>query len=212
MKLCLLLLLLLLGACATQPKALEPVAANGQGPSRDIHVVSHGKHTGLVIEARVANEAIPEWKQQFGEVNYYEIGWGDAGFYRAESITSRLTLAAVFSPTPSIMHVVAFDENPAIAFPTSEVIRLSIAEANHDNLLRFIASSMEGDEAGVPVHEGRGIYGNSAFYRGVGRYFLCNTCNKWTAKGLYSAGVEVDPVSPISSPDVMKQIRGREGS
>lgn len=203
----LFLLLLLLCSCATLPKALEPVAENGSGPSRDIHVVSHGRHTGLILEAEAVNAVLPEWREQLGEVKYYEIGWGDAGFYRAEAITSRLTFNAIFRPTPSIVHVVGFNEHPAIAFSTSEVIRLSVAEANHYNLLRFIDQSMDRVESGKLVYEGPGIYGNSAFYRGVGRYFLCNTCNKWTAKGLYSAGVDVNANTPIASSDVMRQVR-----
>ena len=207
MKLSTLFLFLLLASCATLPKALEPVTENGSGPSRSIYAVSHGKHTGLIVEAESINAILPEWREKLGDVQYYEIGWGDAGFYRAKSITTRLTLDAIFRPTQSIVHVVGFDEDPTMAFPTSEVVTLSVAQANHDNLVRYIALSLAKDEAGRPVDEGPGIYGNSVFFRGIGRYFLCNTCNKWTAKGLYSAGVDVDPQTPISSHDVMKQIR-----
>ena len=61
MKLVALFLGLLLCSCVTQPKALEPVATNGTGPSRDIHVVSHGKHTGLILEADAVNKHLPDY-------------------------------------------------------------------------------------------------------------------------------------------------------
>lgn len=202
-----LLSLLLLGACTTLPRALEPVAVHGSEPTAVIHVVSHGKHTGLIVDAKALNRAVPELAQRFDDALFYEIGWGDAGFYRALQITTRLTLDAVFRPTPTVVHVVALDQDPALEFPRSEVIRLEVAEANHRVLLRFIRSSFQSGAEGGVLSEGAGIYGNSEFYRGVGRYHLGNTCNKWTAKALFSAGLEVEVASTISSPDVMIQIR-----
>lgn len=209
MRLPAFLLLLALGGCATLPRALEPVTSNDAGPFAEIQVVSHGKHTGLIVEAASLNRLLPELAQRFGQVRHYEIGWGDAGFYRAEQITTGLTVNAVLRPTPTVVHVVALDEDPAVAFPLSEVRRLRVAEPNHEVMLRFICSSFEPGADGRPVSDGPGLYGDSEFYRGVGRYHLCNTCNKWTAKALYSAGVDIEASSTISSPDVMKQIRPR---
>jgi len=48
-----------------------------------------------------------------------------------------------------------------------------------------------------------GIYGNSQFYQGAGKYYLMNTCNKWTTKGLKSIGMEISPTFKLTSSSVM---------
>jgi hypothetical protein len=40
----------------------------------------------------------------------------------------------------------------------------------------------------------------------VGRYHLLNTCNKWTAKALYSAGVDISPSITLRSAGVMNAV------
>ena len=55
-----------------------------------------------------------------------------------------------------------------------------------------------------------GLYGDSQFYKGVGDYHLMNTCNKWTAKGLESAGMDISPTFKLSAGSVMDYIRGSQ--
>ena len=53
-----------------------------------------------------------------------------------------------------------------------------------------------------------GIYGNSQFYKGVGDYYLMNTCNKWTAKGLKSIGMDISPIFKLTADSIMTYIKG----
>ncbi|MGB0743843.1 MAG: TIGR02117 family protein [Opitutales bacterium] len=199
--------LLFLSGCATNPKALRPVDISRRKVPTEIQIVNHGKHTGVIIEAGRLNQRLPELRARFGNPRFYEIGWGDAGFYRANKITAKLALRAVFWPTPTVIHVVSFNEEPRLHFEHSEVVTVEIHEENYEILLDFIKSSFAEDASGEIIAEGKGIYGNSEFYLGTGKYYLFNTCNKWTAKALFSAGLEVDTVTPISANCVMSQIR-----
>ncbi|MFY3756190.1 DUF2459 domain-containing protein, partial [Escherichia coli] len=36
-----------------------------------------------------------------------------------------------------------------------------------------------------------------------GRYGILNTCNKWTAKGLQSAGIEIEPALKLTAGSVI---------
>ena len=52
-----------------------------------------------------------------------------------------------------------------------------------------------------------GIYGNSQFYKGVGDFYLMNTCNKWTAKGLKSAGMDISPTFKLTADSIMDYLK-----
>ena len=88
--------------------ALWPPAAGA--PSVEIHVVSHGYHSGIVLDrtamaeaaARSGDAALIAVAQRFANYRWLEIGWGDEGFYRnvpdAASLTFRLAVRALFWP------------------------------------------------------------------------------------------------------------------
>ena len=56
----------------------------------------------------------------------------------------------------------------------------------------------------VPLN--KGIFENSQFYQGEGDYYLMNTCNKWTAKGLKSAGMDISPAFMLTAGSIMDYI------
>ncbi|MGJ8654533.1 MAG: TIGR02117 family protein [Opitutaceae bacterium] len=207
MKYSLLGFLLLFVGCATTPPALTPISVKESNSDVEISVVSHGRHTGIVVDAKLLNKHLPELESHFGNPKFYEIGWGDAGFYKANQITTGLTLHAIFWPTPTVLHIVSFNEDPQVHFSYSEVVPISIYKDNNKRLFEFIESSFEKNDSGNLISEGEGIYGDSEFFKGTGRYYLFNTCNKWTAKALFSAGMDVNTFYPISATSVMKQIR-----
>lgn len=48
--------------------------------------------------------------------------------------------------------------------------------------------------------------GNSSFYEAEGVYYLLNTCNTWTAKGLKSTGWKISPVFKSTPGSVMTNL------
>ena len=194
--------------CGTLPKALPPVRESPPAPAtRAFHVLSHGWHTGIAVPAADLNGRLPDLAKRFPRATYYEIGWGDAGFYQSPKVTTGLALQAMFHSPGTVVHIVGFNVPPPAYFRTSEVLTVSVGEANYRNLLRYLESSFSRDANGRPLPLGPGLYGNSQFYAATGSYHACNTCNKWTAKALYSAGVDLSPALSLTSDSVVDRVR-----
>ena len=201
------LLLLVIGslvACSTKPHVVE--SSTGQAPwsaTAEVFVVGHGWHTGLVVPAAALQWQLPQLWQRFPQASHLEVGWGDAGFYQAEEVTSGLTMQAIFWPSRSVVHVVAVPSQVQRYFPASQVERLCLDARAMAALLQFMVNSFASDADGKLIPLKKGIYGNSQFYQGQGDYYLFNTCNKWTAKGLKSAGFAISPWWKLRADSVM---------
>lgn len=201
------LLLFTVAACASKPYAIQAKADLPANGPHKIYIVSHGWHTGLVLPASTLQSRLPELKQRFGEVSYLELGWGDKGFYQANEITVGLALRAMFWSSGSVLHVVAVPENVSGYFSESEVKPLCLGDDNLATLLDFIEGSFARDAQGHLITLQNGLYGNSQFYEGIGTYHMLNTCNKWTAKALQSAGMDISPALRLTAGSVMSALQ-----
>ena len=93
---------------------------------KTVYLVGHGWHTGLVV--RVADVSRENWPeiQQFSDYRYAEIGWGDEGFYRMDGLKIGTAVNAAFWPSPSVLHVAAFDVEPDLVFEHSDVVAIEL--------------------------------------------------------------------------------------
>lgn len=197
--------IILLSGCSTFPQAVKPVEDTSPA-QHDIYIVSHGWHTGIIVPAADINVVLPSLSTRFKQALWYEVGWGDKGFYQAKEITSKLTLQAMFWSSGAVMHVVAFSDKPRHYFATSDIQQLTLNSSQHLSLMRYIGRSFVRNETGNPIPLKKGIYGDSQFYAANGRYGILNTCNKWTAKGLQSAGMPIDPALKLTAGSVMRAV------
>ena len=208
MKVILLIVILsLLTACSSKPyvvKHTEMPAAVGQ---EKIYIVSHGWHTGFVVPAKRIQNQLPKLRKRFGDIPYIEFGWGDKDFYQTKEITTGLTLNAILWPTESVIHAVAVPGKVDKYFANSIVEILCLSGKEYSSLLRFISESFYKDEHGEILELKSGIYGNSQFYKGVGNFYFMNTCNKWTAKGLKSAGMDISPTFKLTAGSIMDYVK-----
>ncbi len=180
-------------------------AARGYTPtqSQPIYVVSHGWHTGFIVPADNIQTRIPRLKARFGATPFIEFGWGDKGFYQAKEITTGLTLRALFWSPGSTIHAVAVPENVHGYFANSAIATVCLNDSEYAAFIGFIADSFYKTPQGEVLELRRGIYGDSQFYEGVGRYSIFNTCNKWTAKGLQQAGLDIIPAFSLTAGSIM---------
>ncbi|MFC1588835.1 TIGR02117 family protein [Pseudomonadota bacterium] len=201
-------LLLLITACSSKPYVIKQTDIVVPA-SNEIYVVGHDWHTGFVIPAEAIQAQIPQLEERFGDTPYLEFGWGDEGFYQAEEITSGLSMQAIFWPTESVMHVVAVPLSPDAYFPESKVEILHLDKNQYAMLISFIEQSFYKDANGSVIKLKNGIYGNSQFYKAEGDFYWMNTCNKWTAKGLESAGLDISSTFKLTSDSVMDYLSSR---
>ena len=197
------------------PHAVENKADDG--PNAHVaYMVSNGWHVGVVVPAGPINALLPELKKRFEKnaaagVNYYEIGWGDQGFYEAKEITTLTAVQAMFNSPGSVMHVVAV-HNPAKAFDqsklnkSSQVVKFCLTEAQLANLEKYIVSSFATTTKGELISRRPGLYGDSQFFEAAGTYHFLNSCNTWAAKALRSAGFDVSPTFKLFASQVMNNI------
>lgn len=204
-------LLALLSACSGEPRAVQPrprdEAAAASPRIFPVHVVRHGWHTGLIVPSRELDGVLPELELRFGTPAFYEIGWGDKGFYQAQDITAGLTLRALFRSPGTVMHVAAVPVSPKDSFPGSEVVSFCVSRTELESMIQFLSTSFSRNREGRLVPLSKGIYGDSQFFDAIGRYSAVNTCNTWTAKGLESAGFDIHPPLKLTPGSVMRYLR-----
>lgn len=170
---------------------------------RNIYLVAHGWHTGFVFLAGDIFTLLPGLKARFSEMRYLEFGWGDRRYYQTESSALSEKLLAVLVPSGSTMHVVGLAEKPVKTVDSGQIIELTLEDSGYQSLLKFINNSFYKSQQNHIEEQKNGPFDNSHFYRGVGLYYLFNTCNKWTAKGLKKAGIDISPTFKLSADSVM---------
>ncbi|MGH8691755.1 MAG: DUF2459 domain-containing protein [Burkholderiales bacterium] len=169
---------LLLSACAQQPT--RPCE-----PTRTLYVVSHGWHSGIVVERAELLERRPGLGPDLSQARYVEVGWGEERFYQARETSVSMALRAALWPNASVLQVVPFDEPPRRYFAQSDVVEVRTDAAGYAAALGFIAESFKRSPG--PQRLGPSLYGNGWFYRAEGSFHLFNTCNSWVARALEKA-------------------------
>lgn len=172
-----------------------------------IYVTSNGWHSGIVI-ARVDLPvgAIPE-TADFPNARYFEFGWGDAAYYPDRDAGLGKGAAALFGNSPAVVHLVGLWGSPARVFPDAEVIELSLTPEGFDALIGYLDRSFDRGDTDRVVASAPGLYDISLFYPATGDFHASNTCNHWTARGLQTAGFDIDPTGKRRASRLMAAVR-----
>lgn len=206
----LLLIGVLCHGCATS--VTHPGPSRATRPAAWVYLVSHGWHTGIIMQhADVPPGTWPE-AADFPDAEYLEVGWGDWDYYQAQDVGVWVALKAALWPTASVLNVVGFSGSIAGRYPHSEIVELGLSRGGLGRLSRFIHDSFDrhGHVRVTPL--GAAPFGNSRFYPAVGKFHLFNTCNVWAARALQSAGYPITPSLAITATNLMSKARtlGRE--
>jgi uncharacterized protein (TIGR02117 family) len=211
-----------LTARSADPMLWPPVSG---APTVEIHLVSHGYHSGLVLPRAAMEELASERgnvapiavAQRFNSYRWLEIGWGDEGFYRSvpdvTSLTVRFALRALFLPgNASVVQVVGLISHPRVSFPGSDMVAITLSREGFARLV----SQIDGGFARKPdgtVEEalGPGLYGPSLFYRGVDTFHIFNVCNHWVARLLSAAGLPTAPLLSALPQGLLLDLKWRSG-
>ena len=171
-----LLLTVLLSACAQ--REIRPCE-----PTRTLYVVSHGWHSGVVVERADLVQQMPALAPEIGRKRYVEIGWGEERFYQARETTVGMALRALLQPNSSVLQVVPFADSPRRYFAGSEIVEVRTDDAGYSAALAVMAATFQPHLQRL----GRSLYGEGWFYRAEGSFHLFNTCKAWVAAVLNKA-------------------------
>lgn len=182
----LLALGLFLHGCAA--RWMSPDATTTCQWPRTLFVVSHGWHTGLVVERRDLVKLLPPLAVDIGEEGYVEVRWGEERFYQARDTTVGMALRAVIQRNPSVLQVVPLDRPARDYFRQSEITEILVEEQGYRAALAFLAESFTRTPAQGVIRLSPSLYGNGWFYRAEGSFHAFNNCNTWAARAIEKAG------------------------
>ncbi|MEM1120825.1 MAG: TIGR02117 family protein [Bacteroidota bacterium] len=181
---------------------------NKQSEGVTIYLSGNGFHTDFVLPIQHASF---DWqpfvdldKYDFlnKETGYLAIGWGDRAIYLDLADWSELTLKMavkpMFWPTPTAMHVTAYDNLPEDDAPIKRFQAITISTNQYLQLCCYILGFFEVNaQQRIQLIEGRGYTEKDNFYEAVGKYHLFNTCNTWVSRGLARIGVRAPFWTPL---------------
>ncbi|WP_158500697.1 DUF2459 domain-containing protein [Shimia marina] len=174
----------------------------------------HGYHAGLVIPRegleRFGEGLAEAWLVQFPDADWFEFGWGDAGFYfevpTFDDVTLSIGARALLMPSPSVLHIATGRGSPVEVFAASDHVALKLSDQALSDVLKFVERSAVSPDQLVPV-----LYGVSAFYDGRGKYHLFQTCNSWVSQVLRAGGLASAPGPSVISGGLLWDLQRRYG-
>lgn len=201
------LLLLALYAVAALALAVLPRNA-GFVETHDgipVYVRTNGVHAEFIVPTR---QGEVDWSAEFpaghmralaGPTDWIAFGWGDRGFMVSTPTWSDLhpttAVVALSGLGEGAMHV-EYVETPT-AYKARRV-RLSAAE--YERLVSYIRASFVRDPDGRPRQiDAPGYFDTDAFYEAVPSYTFWYTCNEWTRRALFNAGVRTATWAPFDT-------------
>lgn len=198
MKVAALLLLGLLGGCASLP----PDAVVPDGAAR-IYVIGRGWHTDIGLPVDEVSGPLASLENGFPGVRFMVFGFGERAYYMAQEEGSGEMLAALF-PSKSAILLTALRASPNEAFADHRVVTLRLTQSDVDRIAMEIWQSLE-KRNGAAVRLADGPYVGSMFYASGETYDAFYTCNTWTALLLRDAGFPVD-IHVLFADQVIRQV------
>ena len=171
----------------------------------EVYVISNGVHTDFVLPA----DQLPDewlWEINFddfefskNQLTYMGFGWGDRGFYLDTPTWAELKFStafnALFIPSPTLMHIKAFDKIPS---ENKNFEKLTLTSCQFSKLCHHIWDSFSKNKNNtITLLPNKGYTPNDNFYYARGSYHMFNTCNFWVNNGLRKAGVRTSIWTPV---------------
>jgi uncharacterized protein (TIGR02117 family) len=191
-------------ACAQPPRPNVPATLPLGAVS--FYVVHDSWHSAVVL--RVANlsaEVFPEINH-FPSAQYLEFSWGDRDYFPHPHPGIGLALKAAFWSGGSVLHVVPLHGEPAAVYPQAQVLPLTVARGDFEQLVRFISHSFDRAEPQTAAEARPGLTAESRFYPSVLKFSILRTCNTWVAEALRAANLPIDPKWVISAGSLGRQV------
>ncbi len=174
--------------------------------SVEVYLIKSHWHVGFLLSVNDNLLKRFSFFDSFENYDFIDIGWGDEDFYQNDDIDYFLGAKAILFPTNSVLRVSGHSSGiERIIYWSDYCLKLTLNRNSFNMLLDFIYDSfLLINETPVVTLEKHG--GMIKYYRSVHKYHLFNTCNKWIAKGLEYAGLNVSSSGIITAEDLIKEV------
>lgn len=189
----------------------EPQAVRAASAMKKLVVVKHDWHSSLILSQSdfVAHSGWP-LSQLDSRDALIEFAWGDERYYQAEEPSVTDGIAALFWPTPSVMHVRTWNKKE-FERAKLETVTVNLSDTGYQKTLRYIQESFFApDQRPVPI--GIGLSPKAYFFHANGYFFAFSTCNSWVAKALAYGGIPVFPSLAFTAWGLMSQVRSYQST
>ena len=205
--------MLLAAGCASQSPARTPaftttdVSREATTPHVQIWVLDSGWHTGLVLSRAELGPDLDRLLQPATNAYYFMFGWGNRKFYMAPSPGLGMDIEALF-PSKSTVLIESCENPPRECYTSAirfHIVNVSVAGL--DKLDNYLVQSLQTDMTDKLQALGPGPDAGSEFYASGFSYDAFHTCNTWTAKALYTAGVSINYHGVIFADQLWRQLK-----
>lgn len=171
-----------------------------------IWMISDKFHTGMVFPYEWLLESGFVPPAGFGNPQFVTMSWGNTDAYSAEGISRPFGLLKVlFTPTDSVMELIAFDWSPAEVSPRHRIWRRLTPRSKGRELAAFLNNCTKKDASGRPVVVRPASWGKGVQLECRYPYFIPRVCNVWTAQTIEAIGGEINPWFGLTANGLIRQ-------
>jgi hypothetical protein len=189
------------------PVSIDHPAPEPTGdPDVLVWLVADEYHTGMVFPYDWLLESgfIPP--ADFGKPRFVVMSWGNTDAYSERGVGSPLKWCEVlFTPTPSVMELIAVDWDVAEVCPNQRIWRKLVPRDRGPALADFL------NQCGVRGPDGRpkvvrpSSWGKGVQLEGHHPYFIPRVCNVWTAQTIECLGGRINPWFGLTADGLVRQ-------
>lgn len=178
----------------TSPKLqVDEISLVPDNSLHTIYLIKQRWHTAVVFHTEAVDSTILPEIKYFSGAEMIDIGWGDEAFYQHPDFDWDLAYQALFYATSSTLRIEGIFISKQKYFDISEIVaELIISDEQLKTLLNYIGDTILRDEDSEPEISSIQYLDRVYFLKAKGEYHLFNTCNTWLAKGLSSAGINIE--------------------
>jgi uncharacterized protein (TIGR02117 family) len=162
---------------------------DGQINNQTIYLNSNGVHLDIVIPIELADKDLLKDLYYLPDEQYLSIGWGDENFYINTptwgDLSFKNAVKAMLLKSTTLMHVTRYHNRK------SNWVAVKLNKTELTKLNKYIVKSFQ-TNAGQQkiIINGVELSNYDNFYKAIGSYSCCKTCNTWANSAFKESGLK----------------------
>ena len=188
------------------PEPQSSAVAYHDAPDLLVWLLANEYHTGMVFPYDWLLESGFVPPDGFGKPRYVAMSWGNTDAYSEEGLGGPAGwMRVLFTPTPSVMELIAIDWDVAEVCPQMRIWRAKVGREFGPRIAAFLNGCSRSGPDGRPVVVRPSSWGKGVQLEGRHPYFIPRVCNVWTAQAIETMGGEINPWFGLTANGLAKQ-------